>query len=163
MNSTEKKIYDLLEECANSLGFDIVKIIVSGSPRKVLDIAIDKIEEGSVTIADCKRASNNFSAILDVEDVIEGKYYLEVGSAGVERPLVKLSDYEKFKNRQITLKLHKALEEQKRFNCTIEKIESENITFKTLESKIFTTEYENIKSAHLVFTEEMFRESLSKS
>jgi len=161
LSSLEQKIYDVLEPVAKSIGYEIVKVMMQGSNRKVLDIAIDKLDGASVTIRDCKTASNNFSATLDVEDIISDRYYLEVGSAGVERPLVKLADFDRFLGREITLKTHKAIDDVKKFQGTIESNKDGVIELKIKEGLI-SLEYSNIKSANLVFTEEMFRKVLKK-
>lgn len=162
LSSIEQKIFDLLEPVAKSIGYEIVKVQMQGSNRKVLDIAIDKLDGTSITIRDCKNASNNFSAILDVEDIIADKYYLEVGSAGVERPLVKLADFDRFAGRLITLKTHKAVGETKKFQGEILERKENVITLKLTTGENMGFDYDNVKSANLVFTEEMFRKVLSK-
>lgn len=164
LSSTEQKIFDLIEPVANGLGYEVVKVVLQGSTRKVLDIAIDRIDGNPVTIADCRTASNNFSAILDVEDIISDKYFLEVGSAGVERPLVKLTDFDRFKDRLVSIKLQHAFNGKKRFDATILGRDGEiiDLAIKT-EKEPLSFEYSNIKSARLIFTDEMFREVLAKS
>lgn len=162
LSSIEKRILEVLEPISKALGIEIVKIKFSGSNRKVLDIAIDKIDGNSVTIKDCREASNNFSAILDVEDIINDKYYLEVGSAGVERPLIKIEDFSRFKGREVVIKLHKPYGESKKFQCKIIGVKDEKVELSLKNNEIVEFEYSNIKGANLVFTDEMFRQSLAK-
>lgn len=162
LSNIEKRIFDALEPISKNLGIEIVKIKFSGSNRKVLDIAIDKLDGSSVTIKDCRDASNNFSAVLDVEEIIPDKYYLEVGSAGVERPLVKIEDFIRFAGKEIVIKLHKAHEESKKFQGKILNVENEKIKLSLKNNEIIEFEYSNIKGANLIFTDEMFRQSLSK-
>ena len=159
----EQKIWNILEPVAETLGYEIVKISMHGSNRKILDIAIDKKDGTSVTIRDCKTASNNFSAILDVEEIIPDKYYLEVGSSGVERPLVKLQDFDRFAGRLIFLKTHHAIMESKKFQGEILGRKDEIIDIKLSSGEVLVFEYSNIKAANLVFTDEMFRKSLAQS
>lgn len=162
LSTLEQKIFEILEPVANGLGFDIIRISLSGSNRRVLDIAIDKIEGTGVTIADCRNASNNFSAILDVEEIIPDRYYLEVGSAGVERPLVKIQDFDKFAGRKITLKLHKLFNDTKKLQCELLGTDDGKIKIMLKNGEIILFDYDEIKGANLIFTEEMFRESLNK-
>ncbi len=162
LSTLEQKIWNILEPVAANLGYDIVKISMQGSNRKVLDIAIDKKDGSAVTIKDCKTASNNFSAILDVEEVIPDRYYLEVGSSGVERPLVKLEDFDRFAGRLISIKTHRPINEAKKFQGEILSRNGEVIELKIPSGEIMKFEYENIKSANLVFTDEMFRQSLAQ-
>jgi ribosome maturation factor RimP len=162
LSSTEQKIYDVLEPVAKGLGYEIVKISLVGSNRKVLDIAIDRLDGQGVTIANCRNASNNFSAILDVEEIIPDRYYLEVGSAGVERPLVRIEDFSRFAGKKITLKLHNLFNDSKKMQCDLLGLEDNKIKIKLKNGDIALFDYDEIKGANLVFTDEMFRESLKK-
>lgn len=158
----EQKIYDLLQEMAANIGIELVKIKFSRGNRNVLDISIDRLDGESVSIQDCRTASHNFSGILDLEeDLFPENYSLEVGSAGVERPLVKKDDYKKFAGRIVMLKLHNLYNQSKRIQGELLGIEEELVKIKNKD--IHLIEFENIKSANLVFTDSMFRDSLSKN
>ncbi len=160
---TETTIHNALLPLANSLGFEIVKITFSGSVRKVLEISIDRLDHQSVTIKDCKDVSMHFATLLDVEDIISDKYYLEVSSAGIERPLVKLEDYERFKNRIAKVKLCNPYEGSRNFQAEITGVENSKVMLKLPNSAVVAFEFQEIKHAKLIFSESMFRESLSKS
>lgn len=77
--------------------------VKGGSSNPLLRVYIDK--EGGVSHADCQRVSEQMSAILDVEDPFPGSYLLEVSSPGLERALVKETDYERFKGRKARIAL----------------------------------------------------------
>lgn len=163
----EEQIFELLSPTAQEIGFEIVKVRIHGGNRPTLEILIDHNDlDKKVTIADCRNASNNFSAILDVEDLISSKYYLEVSSAGVERPLTKLEDFIKFKAREISLKLHNAVEDRKKIEGIIIDVDGdkihilEKIHSNKNNGKNIIIDFENVKSAKLVFTDAMFREAL---
>lgn len=162
MNSLEAKLFNVLEPVAEDIGFELVKVTLSGSNRKVLNIAIDKNGEESVNIRDCKNASNNFSAVLDVEDLIEGKYFLEVSSAGIERPLVRIKDYETFSGREVDIKLIKPINDKKKYSGNLHGLDKEKVILKISESEKIEIDFSNIKSAKLIFTDEMFKQSLKK-
>jgi len=81
-----------------------------------------------VTLEDCTRVSRELSAKLDdYEDLIEGKYRLEVSSAGVERPLVKALDFERYAGREIKLSTKKPVEERKVFTGTLLGLKEESV------------------------------------
>jgi ribosome maturation factor RimP len=101
----EYKIAELVESTVNELGFGIVKIAINGSANKIVEIFIERLDGEKIEVGDCQTVSRNISAILDVEDIISGKYFLEVSSAGLERPLVKLEDFEKYANSEIKIRL----------------------------------------------------------
>lgn len=65
---------------------------------------IDRVDNVGVGLIDCQNASREISAILDVEDIFSGKYSLEISSPGMSRPLIKLSDWERFIGRDVVIK-----------------------------------------------------------
>ena len=90
--SITKRIADLAEPILDELGFELVDIeYLSKHGRWVLRIYIDK--EGGVTIDDCARVSGEFGDLIDIKEVIEHEYVLEVSSPGLNRPLKKEIDF----------------------------------------------------------------------
>lgn len=157
----EKKITSLIEETVNSLGFDIVKLSIQGGKSKVLQIMIDRLDSEKVKIADCRQVSRNVSALLDVEDVIADKYLLEVSSAGVERPLVKLRDFQKFMGHEIKIALREPVGGKLKYKGKITGVE-DNLIILQSKNIEFKFDFLNVKNANLVLTDEMFRELLNK-
>lgn len=157
----ENKISELIESTINSLGFGLVKVSINGSKTKILEIFIERLDGEKVQIADCRLASRNISAILDVEDIISDKYFLEVSSAGVERPLVKLSDFERFKDREIKVRLKTEWNGNLTYKGKLLGIDGEKIRLQSKNVEL-SFDFDNIKKANLIFTEEMFRASLNK-
>ncbi|HMK60152.1 MAG TPA: ribosome maturation factor RimP [Dissulfurispiraceae bacterium] len=101
MNRNEdakEKIYNLAGQVADDEGLELIDVNILGSGRKMLlRITIDK--EGGVTIGDCERVSRGIEALLDVEDLIKSAYTLEVSSPGLDRPLIKIQDFERSRGR----------------------------------------------------------------
>ncbi len=156
----EKKIAELIEDLINDFGFDLVKINVNGSiDNRIVEILIESKDGSMIQVGDCQKISRNISAILDVEDIIKGKYFLEVSSAGVERPLVKLADYERFKGRDAKIRLHEAFNGNINFKGTLLGVEEEKIM---LQSKniVLKFDFDAIKNAKLIMTDKLFRELL---
>lgn len=159
--SIEKNITDLIGNTLKTLGFDLVSVHLHGTVVKTLEVLIDRLDFNKVTIEDCALVSRNISTLLDVEDVIEGKYYLNVSSAGVERPLVKLSDYSRFTGHNVRIHLKFALNNNKKFVGTIKHVNENKIYLQSGSDEI-VIEYETIKKAHLSLTDEMFKKLLNK-
>jgi len=158
----ENQIHQTIEAPLQNMGFDIVRLRLysrSGSSLnlKVLEILIERTDGVHISITDCKNASNHISAILDVEDIIDGKYNLEVSSAGIERPLVKLQDFDRFKDYVAEIKLHHALNGLKKYECTIIGTEGDAIKVKLGKDEVVSIDFENIKDAKLVLTDELFK------
>jgi ribosome maturation factor RimP len=90
----------------DALGFDLVELKVGGSKgRPVLDIRIDRRDLQKVTVGDCEKASRAIEARLDaMPEAIDGRYVLEVSSPGMERPLRKVADWQRFVGRKANVK-----------------------------------------------------------
>jgi len=160
----EQLVHDTILGAVAALGFDIVRIrmldknVTADSATKVLEILIERKDGVYVSIADCKNVSNAISTILDVEEVIDSKYNLEVSSAGVERPLIKPEDFVRFNNYVVQIKLHQAVEGAKKYIGRIISADAVSVTIKQDNgTKELSINFENIKDAKLVLTDELFR------
>ena len=94
--SSITRIETLIGPSLQDMGYDIIRLQLSGAERPQLQIMIDRLDEESVTVDDCADVSRAVSAILDVEDPIAGAYTLEVSSPGIDRPLTRPRDFERF-------------------------------------------------------------------
>lgn len=112
----------------------------------VLRIFIDK--PGGVTVEDCAKISGIVGEILDKEDLIHHSYMLEVSSPGVERPLVKKEDYERFKGEKAKITLKTPISGRKNFTGIILGIK-ENLVQMEVEGKVWEFPLEEIKKANL--------------
>ena len=157
----EQRVTNLIESTVTTLGFDIVKVIIHGTSTKVLEILIERIDGEKVQVNDCQIVSRNISAVLDVEDIIPGKYFLEVSSAGVERPLVKITDFEKFAGREIKIRLKAAFNGNLTYKGQLLGVDGEKVKLKSKNIEM-SFDYSNINNAKLVLTEDMFRALLNK-
>lgn len=107
-----EKIRGLAERIVSSEGLELVDVEVKGrGSNQVLKVFIDK--PGGVTHGDCQSVSEQLSAHLDVEDPFPGSYVLEVSSPGLDRKLVKPSDYVHFAGRRARLVLREPLGDQR--------------------------------------------------
>lgn len=161
MQTIEQKITTIIQDTLMDLGFEVVKITLRGSSFKVVEILIDRLDAQKITVQDCRTASKNISALLDVEDIISDKYLLEVSSAGIERPLVKFEDYIRFCGSEVIIKLKESLNGQTRYQGKILKAEDNKI-YIHVKGKDIIISFDLIKNASLVFTDKMFQELLKK-
>ena len=109
-----QRIREIVERVAASEGIEVVDVELHGrGPGAVLRIYLDK--PGGITHQDCQGVSRQVGTILDVEDVMEARYTLEVSSPGLDRPLVKPADYQRFNGRQVKLLLRNPEGGRRRF------------------------------------------------
>lgn len=123
-----KRIELIIEPPLTEKGYAIVRIQLTGMVRRVLQIMIERLDNVSITVEDCTTVSRLVSVLLDHHDPIEGKYSLEISSAGLDRPLVKLVDYQKYCGHQIALKSHVIIDGRKNFTGFLESATENEVT-----------------------------------
>ena len=114
----ETKISQIIETAIEGLGFSLVRVLYSGGQagRNQLQIMAEPKDGSEMTVKDCQGISRQVSALLDVEDPISSAYVLEVSSPGIDRPLTRLADYERFKGELAKLTLRLMQDGRRRFN-----------------------------------------------
>ncbi len=113
--SVAQAVQRLAEPVASDLGLELVHVVYQHEPEGwVLRLLIER-KEGRVTVEDCRRLSRDLADLLDVEDPIPSAYRLEVSSPGLDRPLVKETDFDRFAGRKITLRTHQPMDGRKKF------------------------------------------------
>src|SRR5712675_2493030 len=97
------------------MGYRLVRVAVLGAGRATLQIMAERRDDASMTVDDCADISRSVSALLDVADPIAGAYTLEVSSPGIDRPLVRPEDYERFTGFEARIELARPVDGRKRF------------------------------------------------
>lgn len=144
----ETKLRDLLASVTTNLGYEFVGCELHGQGRSsLLRVYIDK--ESGVTVDDCSRVSRQISAMLDVEDPIQGRYVLEVSSPGIDRPLFELEQYRKYVGQKIKVRVRAPINNKRNFVGTLITIENENIELLMDEGKIVLA-FSEIEKAKLI-------------
>ncbi len=105
----------LIEPSLEALGYRVVRVVLSGGPGATLQVMAERRDDVPMSVDDCALISHSVSALLDVADPIPGAYRLEVSSPGVERPLVKPADFDRFAGREARIELTLPVRGRKRF------------------------------------------------
>ena len=142
-----EKIETLVEPVALSIGCELVACEwAMESGRATLRVLIDK--PGGILVEDCERLSYLLDPLLDVEDLIPQRYNLEISSPGLERPLKKLRDFERFAGCPVRLKTKIPIENRSHFKGEIKQVEGDMVFIKT-EGIIFQIPFKEIHRAKL--------------
>ncbi|MFC4404541.1 ribosome maturation factor RimP [Gracilibacillus xinjiangensis] len=146
-----KQTEELLQPILDELSLELVDVVYEKEGKNwFLRVYIDK--EGGIDIEECGIVSEKLSAKLDQEDPIEGAYFLEVSSPGVERPLKKEADFIKYVGENVYVKLYEPINGEKEFSGKLLQFEN-NIAKISYKEKTKTLEveipYEKIAKAHL--------------
>ena len=149
----------------SGLGFRLVRVRVSGRDGMTVQIMAER-PDGSFTIEDCEAASRTLSPALDVEDPIPGGYRLELSSPGIDRPLVRVSDFERAKGHEAKIEMAVPVEGRKRFRGEIEGAEGTDALMRIAgtEGEMTTVRLPigDMAEARLVLTDALIAESLKR-
>ena len=125
----EQRIAAIAEPVANDLGYALVRVKITPENGTTLQIMAED-STGRFAIADCERLSKDLSPVLDVEDPIDREYHLEVSSPGIDRPLVRARDFQRFVGHEAKVELGEMLEGRRRFRGDIVAADAGTVTIR---------------------------------
>ena len=105
----------IIEPALDAMDYRLVRVALTGARQATLQVMAERRDDASMTVEDCAEISRSISALLDVADPIAGAYMLEVSSPGIDRPLVRPEDYDRFAGFEARIDLVEPLDGRKRF------------------------------------------------
>ncbi len=145
----EARIADAIAPAIEDMGYELVRVQVSGKERPVVQIMADRADGTTFTVEDCEAISRQVSAILDVEDPIRSEWMLEVSSPGIDRPLTRIAGH------VATLELHIPQDGRKRFRGVALGADEGVVKLRLDEGTDAEFPRANIRRAKLVLTDEL--------
>jgi ribosome maturation factor RimP len=165
-SGSDGQVADLIEPALADLGFRLVRVRIMGREEQTLQIMAER-NDGTVTIEDCVEISRQLSPLLDAHDPISGKYHLEVSSPGIDRPLVRPSDFEDWSGYEVKVELNQMLDGRKRFRGKIEGYADGELRLEVdldqIGVQVIGLPLTLIAEARLVLTDDLVRESLRRN
>ncbi len=155
----EARIADAIAPTIEHMGYELVRVQVSGKERPVVQIMADRADDAAFTVHDCEAISHAVGAVLDVEDPIRGEWMLEVSSAGIDRPLTRTKDWNRYAGHVATAELSVPMEGRKRFRGIILGADAEAARMRLTEGGDVILPRGNIRRAKLVLTDELIAAS----
>ncbi len=162
------RVAAIVEPVLEGLGFRLVRVRVSGSQGggSTLQIMAER-PDGTFTIDDCEAASRAVSPVLDVEDPIAAAYNLELSSPGIDRPLVRAGDFDRWAGYEARVEMAVAQDGRKRFRGFVLGAQGQSARLKRTDAKAdepteILLPIEEIGEARLVLTDELIREALRR-
>jgi ribosome maturation factor RimP len=160
------RIAAIVEPTLAGLGYRLVRVKVSGRDGMTVQIMAER-PDGSFTIEDCEAASRTLSPVLDVEDPVPGGYRLEMSSPGIDRPLVRASDFARAAGHEAKIEMEVPVEGRKRFRGEIIGIDGDDAKLRFVgpdgEPQTIQLAIGDMGDARLVLTEALVAESLKRS
>ncbi len=160
------RVADLVEPALLGGGFRLVRVAVSGGDTKTVQVMAER-DDGTLTIEDCETISREISPLLDVHDPIAGAYRLEISSPGIDRPLVRPSDFDDWSGYEAKVELKEPIDGRKRFRGTLEGFEDGEVRIAVDLDQVGRTvlglPIGLVGEAKLVLTDELIREALRRA
>ncbi len=161
------EIAALVEPVLQDMGFRLVRVVMSRRDGSTIQIMADKAG-GAINVDDCASISRRLSPLLDAHDPIEGRYFLEVSSPGIDRILVRPSDFEDWARFETRVELKELIDGRRRFRGILEGYENGEMLLQVRldeksEPQTIGLPVGLIHDAKLVLTDELIRASLAKA
>lgn len=160
----EGRVASIVEPAIRGLGMRLVRVRLSGQNGLTLQIMAER-EDGTMSVEDCETLSRELSPVLDVEDPIDKAYHLEISSPGIDRPLVRRYDFERWLGHLAKVETSILVENRKRFRGTLIEIADDGIILERDqaapdENARVRIPFETVSEARLILTDDLIRDSL---
>jgi len=159
------RVSAVAEPVLQGMGYRLVRIRISGEAGCTVQIMAER-PDGTMLIDDCEAVSRALSPVLDVADPIERAYRLEISSPGIDRPLVRRSDFERYGGHLVKIEMAVAAHGRKRFRGTLAGVEGNAVRLRrddvSGEDADVLLVMEEIADARLVLTDELVAESMRR-
>jgi ribosome maturation factor RimP len=119
LDQLETRLASIVTPTLEAMGYELVRVIVLGRDRPTVQVMADKADGSQLTVADCEAISHALGAVLDVEDPIPSTWSLEVSSAGIDRPLTRPKDWNRFAGHLARAETTAPINGRKRFSGVV--------------------------------------------
>ena len=154
----DKRLAEIVQPVIEDLGYELVRLRLMSGKQTILQIMAER-PEGGIEVDDCAKISTEVSAVLDVEDPVEGEYALEVSSPGIDRPLTRLKDFDTFEGYEAKIETNELIDGQRRFKGELRGTQDGEVLVE-IQQGIIGLEFDWLSDAKLVLTDELIAESL---
>ncbi len=161
-SSMDRRITEIISPVVESMGFEIVRVRLMGGNTPTLQIMAQR-PDGTIEVDDCAEISTTVSAVLDVEDPILDAYTLEVSSPGIDRPLTRLKDFERWEGYVAKIETTELIDGRRRFKGVLQGVEGNEVLVEIDVNGEPTTiglHYDWLAEAKLVLTDALIRDVL---
>lgn len=154
----DRRLAEIVTPTIEGMGFELVRLRLMSGKNTTLQIMAER-PDGGIEVDECARISQALSAVLDVDDPIDGEYALEVSSPGIDRPLTRLKDFVTYNGYEVRLQTADLIDGRKRFNGTLRGVEENEVLIDIAEGTI-GLQFDWLIEAKLLLTDELIAEML---
>ncbi len=142
-----------------SMGFELVRVAVLGREKPTVQIMADRADGALIRVEDCEEISHAVGAVLDVDDPIPGEWTLEVSSAGIDRPLTRAKDWNRFSGHLVKAETHMPVAGRKRFAGIVLGADDTHGRLRLEDGTEIALPLGDVRKARLVLTDELIAAS----
>ena len=160
----DARVASIIEPTIVEMGYQLVRVKLSSQNGLTLQIMAER-PDGIMTVQDCEKLSMAVSPVLDVDDPIDKAYHLEVSSPGIDRPMVRKSDFAKWVGHVVKFETSVMVEGRKRFRGTISSVSEDAFVLEREtpakdEDPLVTIPFTTLAEARLILTDDLIRDAL---
>jgi ribosome maturation factor RimP len=160
----DQRVAAIIEPVLVGMGFRLVRVRLLNLNGLTLQIMTER-NDGTMTVEDCEEVSTAISPVLDVEDPIDKAYHLEVSSPGIDRPMVRKSDFQRWIGHIVKCETSILVESRKRFRGKIAAVTDDSFTIERDEATRgeelrVTIPFSTLADAKLILTDDLIRDAL---
>jgi ribosome maturation factor RimP len=160
----DRRIAEIIEPVLVAMGFKLVRTRLMNQNGLTLQVMAER-NDGTMTVADCEEVSMAISPVLDVEDPVDKAYHLEVSSPGIDRPMVRKSDFERWNGHIVKCETSILIDNRKRFRGKITEVDGEGFTLERDqvaygEEPRVKIPFNALSEAKLILTDDLIRDAL---
>jgi len=149
----EAKLTAIVAPRLETMGFELVRVAVLGRERPTVQVMADRADGSLITVEDCEQISRYLSTVFDVEDPIPSAWNLEVSSAGIDRPLTRAKDWNRFAGHLARVEVTFPVDGRKRFSGIVLGADEESGKLRLNDGSEAELPLRDIRRAKLVLTD----------
>lgn len=161
----DRRVADIIEPTIEQIGYRLVRVRLSAQNGATLQIMCER-PDGTMTVEDCEKVSMAVSPVLDVEDPIDKAYHLEVSSPGIDRPMVRRSDFSRWLGHLLKCETSILVDGRKRFRGKIVATDENGFTLErdqpaAGDEPTVVIPFTALAEGRLILTDELIRDALA--
>lgn len=160
----DQRLAEIIEPVLAGMDFQLVRVRMLNQNGATLQIMCERLD-GTMTVQDCEQVSQAISPVLDVEDPVDKAYHLEVSSPGIDRPMVRVSDFKRWQGHLVKCETSVLVDNRKRFRGKIVEVTDEGFKLERDqaaygEEPVVQIPFSTLADAKLILTDDLIRDAL---
>ncbi|MCK5166003.1 MAG: ribosome maturation factor RimP [Rhodospirillaceae bacterium] len=151
------RVAAIIEPTIEGMGFELVRAKINNARLPLLQVMAEPVDGRNMDVEDCASLSRAISAVLDVEDPIASAYTLEVSSPGIDRPLTRLKDFDRWKGFEARVEMERGVKERKRFTGKLLGLVDGNKIEIDMDGEVYELPFDDLHRAKLLLTDELLK------